>query len=72
MNKCLQIIKKKVPEKFVDQTENNFWSDSIRINFVSATLNSKVENLGSKLMRTYEKVGFDLANLNEDAKATIP
>ena len=55
------MIKKKVPEKFKSKTDENFWSDQIRINFVSATINSKVEALGSKLMENYEKVGFDLS-----------
>jgi len=55
------MIKKKVPEKFKTKTDENYWSDSIRINFVSATINSKVEALGSRLMESYEKVGFDLS-----------
>lgn len=59
MNECLQIIKKKVPNKFVDRVDSNFWSDTIRVNFVSATLNRQIEALGSKLMREYERVGFD-------------
>ena len=35
-----------------------FHSDSIKINFVSATLSPKIEQLGSKLMKDYVKVGF--------------
>lgn len=54
------MIKKKVPKKFSTPVESgNFWSDILKVNFVSATLNHKVETLGSKLMENYEKVGFD-------------
>ena len=52
--------------------KEDFWSDKIRINFVSATLNSKVESLGSKLMANYEKVGFDLNDNEEDENVKIP
>lgn len=52
--------------------KEDFWSDQIRINFVSATLNSKVESLGSKLMANYEKVGFDLNDNEEDENVKIP
>lgn len=35
-----------------------FWSDNLKINFVSATMNPRVETLGKKLMENYVKVGF--------------
>jgi hypothetical protein len=60
MNQCLQIIKKKCISKFKQpDVADNFWSDQIKINFVSATLNSKIEALGNKLMENYVTVGFD-------------
>lgn len=43
--------------------ENLFWSNKLKINFVSATMNPKVESLGKKLMESYVKVGFDSNNL---------
>lgn len=48
------------------------------MNFVSATINKKVERLGEKLMANFEKVGFDLDvnDGNDDSgrgeKITIP
>ena len=32
---------------------------NLRVNFVSATMSQRVEALGSKLMASYETVGFD-------------
>lgn len=47
MNQCLDLIKKKVPHKFKNPEDpTNFWSDEIKVNFVSATLNQRVEKLG--------------------------
>ena len=60
MNQCLSLIKKKCIDKFKQpDVANNFWSDKIKVNFVSATLNSKIELLGKKLMENYVTVGFD-------------
>lgn len=39
--------------------ENLFWSNNVKINFVSATMNPKIETLGKKLMENYIKVGFE-------------
>jgi hypothetical protein len=61
MTSCLDAIKQRCPEKFT-ATEGKYWSDSLRINFVSATLGQRVERLGAKLMEKYETVGFDLEN----------
>ena len=70
MIQCLDLIKKKCPDRFVsgagaqvdsakEQTDGgNYWSDSIKVNFVSATMNSRVESLGNKLMKSHVKVGF--------------
>jgi hypothetical protein len=44
--------------------ENLFWSNKLKINFVSATMNPRVETLGKKLMENYVKVGFEQENLN--------
>ena len=62
MNQCLKEIKKRCIDKFKykDQSEN-YQSDSIKVNFVSATLNQKIEELGKKMMEKYATVGFDLA-----------
>lgn len=47
MNKCLQLIKKKCIDKFKQPTViDNYWSDQIKVNFVSATLTPKIEALG--------------------------
>ncbi len=43
--------------------ENLFWSNKLKINFVSATMNPRVETLGKKLMENYVKVGFEQENL---------
>lgn len=37
----------------------NFHSDVVKVNFVSATMNPKVETLGKRLMKDYIKVGFE-------------
>ena len=42
--------------------ENLFWSNKLKINFVSATMNPRVETLGKKLMENYVKVGFEQEN----------
>ena len=40
MNQCLSIIKKKSSHNFKNpDQEDNYWSDKIKINFVSATIN---------------------------------
>ena len=57
MDECLQLIKRRCKEKFTTEP-NLFHSESIKINFVSATLSPKIEQLGSKLMKDYVKVGF--------------
>ena len=75
MNKCLSIIKKKCIDKFKKpDVSDNYWSDKIKINFVSATLNQKIELLGQKLMENYTTVGFDGTNLSQEQEllATIP
>ena len=47
MNQCLTLIKKKCLFKYKKPLyDNNYWSDQIKVNFVSATLNSKIEALG--------------------------
>lgn len=43
--------------------ENLFWSNKLKINFVSATMNPRVETLGKKLMENYVKVGFESESL---------
>jgi hypothetical protein len=44
----------------------------MRINFVSATMNPKVETLGKRLMEDYIKVGFeDNSNKEYDQKNEI-
>ena len=66
MNECLEIIREKAKNKFQPPGEKNvFWSDQLKINFVSATMNPKVESLGHRLMENYVKVGF---NENEEKK----
>ena len=63
MNACLKQIKKRAPQRFnTPVSEDNYWSDKIKINFVSATINKKIEALGAKLMQNYETVGFDVNN----------
>lgn len=47
MNQCLALIKSKIPYKFkYPERPENYWSDSLKINFVSATMNRKIEMLG--------------------------
>lgn len=70
MNKSLRLIKKKCPLGFKDKHAQNeederFQSNTIKMNFVSATMNKKVEDLGNKLMLTYAKVGFTEADIND-------
>ena len=61
MNQCLQLIKQKCITKFKQpEIKGNYWSDQIKVNFVSATLNQKIETLGAKLMENYATVGFGL------------
>jgi len=52
MNACLGLIKKRCAEKFSPEP-GTFHSDQLKINFISATLSSKVQALGAKLMKTY-------------------
>ena len=42
MDECLQLIKKKCIEKFTKEA-GLYHSDSIKLNFVSATLSPKIE-----------------------------
>ena len=57
MDACLAGIKKRCGSKFTNEP-GTFYSDSIKVNFISATLSSKVQALGAKLMKSYESVGF--------------
>ena len=59
MTSCLEAIKQRCPEKFTP-AEGKYWSNDLRINFVSATLGTRVERLGAKLMMNYETIGFEL------------
>jgi superfamily II DNA/RNA helicase len=75
MSKCLKLIKKKVLHKYKQpEVSDNYWSDQIKVNFVSATLSKRVETLGAKLMEKYVTVGFDQAGDNQEDNplATIP
>jgi ATP-dependent RNA helicase DDX31/DBP7 len=75
MNKCLSLIKKKCIQKYKQPTvSDNYWSDQIKVNFVSATLNQKIEALGAKLMESYATVGFDAitGTQEENPIAAIP
>lgn len=70
MNKCLDFIKRKsTPGKFINDAEEfetkeqlllkqKFHSNEVKVNFVSATMNPKVESLGQRLMGDFVKVGF--------------
>lgn len=60
MTECMEEIKKRCvgTSKFT-QEAGKFWSDEIKVQFVSATLSSKVEALGADLMQNYEIVGFN-------------
>jgi hypothetical protein len=53
---------------------DNYWSDKIKVNFISATLSPKIETLGSKLMENYVTVGFGVQGEQgeESLIATIP
>ena len=57
MDACLNLIKKRCPQKFTQQP-GLFHSESIKINFISATLSQKVQALGGKLMESFTSVGF--------------
>lgn len=76
MNQCLAIIKKKCITKFKrPDVADNYWSDHIKVNFVSATLNRKIEALGMKLMETNATVGFNVGTPGDEEEnliATIP
>ena len=66
MNECLEIIREKAVGKFRQPDDKNvFWSDSLKINFVSATMNPNVEKLGHRLMENYVKVGFNETGTEE-------
>ena len=41
MTECFSLLKKRCPEKFTSEP-GTFHSDSIKVNFISATLSSKV------------------------------
>ena len=46
MNQCLQLIKKKCDGKFLSGSEKfdeSFYSEQIKINFISATMSQNVE-----------------------------
>ena len=57
MDACLTLIKRRSNGKFSPQP-GTFYSDHLKINFISATLSAKVVALGAKLMESYESVGF--------------
>ena len=57
MDACLSLIKRRCGSKFTSEP-GTFYSDSIKINFISATLSSKVQALGAKLMKSFKSVGF--------------
>ena len=66
MNECLDIIKSKSKHNFITDTvdeesggQKNYWSNTIKVNLVSATMSPSIDRLGAKLMRNdYAKVGF--------------
>jgi ATP-dependent RNA helicase DDX31/DBP7 len=64
MTQCMEQIKKRCPEKFTPEADL-FHSESLRVNFVSATLTKKVELLGAKLMKSYKTVGFENDTKND-------
>ena len=70
MNSCLDLIKKRCSDKFTKEP-GLFHSDSIKINFVSATLSPKIEQLGAKLMKEYAKVGFNTETEDEGKQENI-
>ena len=51
------MIKKRCKAKFTNEA-GLYHSDQISINFISATLSSKVQALGAKLMSSFKSVGF--------------
>ena len=57
MDACLALIKRRCNGKF-NPEPGTFYSDSIKMNFISATLSPKVQLLGAKLMKTFVSVGF--------------
>ena len=74
MNECLALIKKRCPDKFTKEP-NVYYSDKIKVNFISATLSSKVQALGAKLMKDFKQVGFSSQNprmesINAEKKST--
>lgn len=77
MEECLSMIKQRAPSKFCSTDEaTKFHSDDVRVNLVSATLSSKLQTLGSKLMKDYKTAGFntpegDIKEEKEEA-LTIP
>ena len=68
MDACLALIKKRCKDKFHDKP-GLFQSDSIKINFISATLSNQVQALGAKLMSSYASVGFGEEEENPQAIA---
>ncbi len=57
MNECLSLIKSRCKDKFTSDA-GLYHSESIKMNFISATLSSKVQALGAKLMKSFKSVGF--------------
>jgi ATP-dependent RNA helicase DDX31/DBP7 len=76
MNQCLELIREKAVGRFRPASDDKkFWSDQLKINFVSATMNPKVESLGHRLMEEYVKVGFEHneeKKESEDVVGSIP
>jgi superfamily II DNA/RNA helicase len=70
MTSCLEEIKKRCPEKFTAE-KDLYHSESLRINFVSATLSRRVELLGAKMMKDYKTVGFDAQTESPDQDMAI-
>jgi len=82
MNECLELIKAKAKGRFaesraeigMDEEERlktqTFHSDSVKINFVSATMSHEVEALGARLMKDYIKVGFNQPTADGETEAT--
>ena len=68
MNECLSLIKRRCKAKFTNEA-GLYHSDQISINFISATLSSKVQALGAKLMSSFKSVGFSSeSSLNSPGK----
>ena len=57
MDACLTLIKRRSNGRFKPGPDT-FYSDHVKVNFISATLSAKVVALGAKLMESYESVGF--------------